>query len=130
MFDRIIYKKTTLACLSFLVISLLGSGVYSLAFEKSSSNTTQTTEKQAQNKSNTTKTARVMANGDILIHNGLYGSAEQADGSYDFTPFFEYVKDWISSADLAIGDYEGTISLITLWVVIRFLMHQVKSLTL
>ena len=71
-----------------------------------------------------------MANGDILIHNGLYGSAEQADGSYDFTPFFEYVKDWISSADLAIGDYEGTISLITLWVVIRFLMHQVKSLTL
>ena len=110
MFDRIIYKKTTLACLSFLVISLLGSGVYSLAFEKSSSNTTQTTEKQAQNKSNTTKTARVMANGDILIHNGLYGSAEQADGSYDFTPFFEYVKDWISSADLAIGDYEGTIS--------------------
>ena len=110
MFDRIIYKKTTLACLSFLVISLLGSGVYSLAFEKSIANTTQTTEKQAQNKSNTTKTARVMANGDILIHNGLYGSAEQADGSYDFTPFFEYVKSWISSADLAIGDYEGTIS--------------------
>lgn len=106
MFDRIIYKKTTLACLSFLVISLLGSGVYSLAFEKSSSNTTQTTEKQAQNKSNTTKTARVMANGDILIHSGLYGSAEQADGSYDFTPFFEYVKDWISSADLAIGVYK------------------------
>lgn len=45
MFDRIIYKKTTLACLSFLVISLLGSGVYSLAFEKSSSNTTQTNRK-------------------------------------------------------------------------------------
>src|SRR5699024_11292219 len=37
-----------------------------------------------------------------LFRSGLYGSAEQADGSYDFLPFFEYVTDWISSADLAI----------------------------
>lgn len=104
----------------FLVISLLGSGVYSLAFEKSSSNTTQTTEKQAQNKSNTTKTARVMANGDILIHNGLYGSAEQADGSYDFTPFLStsrtgfQVLTWLSVIT------KERLALITLWVVIRF----------
>ena len=45
--------------------------------------------------------------------------------------FFEYVKDWISSADLAIGDYEGTISPDDPFLGgIRFLMHQVKSLTL
>ncbi|MGT2887457.1 CapA family protein [Streptococcus didelphis] len=56
------------------------------------------------------KTARIVANGDILIHDVLYTSAEKADGIYDFNPYFEYVKDRISKADLAIGDYEGTIS--------------------
>ena len=33
-----------------------------------------------------------MANGDILIHNGLYGSAEQADGTYDFKPSLSMPK--------------------------------------
>ena len=56
------------------------------------------------------KTARVVANGDILIHDALYYTAKKEDGSYDFNPFFEYVKPWIEGADLAIGDFEGTIS--------------------
>ena len=56
------------------------------------------------------KTARVVANGDILIHDALYYTAKKEDGSYDFNPFFEYVKSWIEGADLAIGDFEGTIS--------------------
>ena len=56
------------------------------------------------------RTARVVANGDILIHDALYYSAKKEDGSYDFNPFFEYVKPWIEGADLAIGDFEGTIS--------------------
>ncbi len=65
---------------------------------------------QKQTSKETVKTARVVANGDILIHNVLYASAQKTDGSYDFNPYFKYVKDWISEADLAIGDYEGTIS--------------------
>ena len=56
------------------------------------------------------KTARVVANGDILCHDALYYTAKKSDGGYDFNPFFEYVKPWIEGADLAIGDYEGTIS--------------------
>lgn len=55
-------------------------------------------------------TARVVANGDILYHDALYLSAQQEDGSYNFSPYFDYVKDWIGDADLAIGDYEGTIN--------------------
>ncbi|MFC3922448.1 CapA family protein [Streptococcus alactolyticus] len=98
------YRKTTRWCLAFIVLSLLGSGIYSLFFEK------RQTSAPKDESADSVQTARVMANGDILIHNGLYGSAEQADGSYDFLPFFEYVTDWISSADLTIGDYEGTIS--------------------
>jgi len=56
------------------------------------------------------KTARVVANGDILCHDALYYTAKKSDDGYDFNPFFEYVKPWIEGADLAIGDYEGTIS--------------------
>lgn len=56
------------------------------------------------------QTARIVANGDILLHNVLYTSARQPDGSYQFDDYFKYVKDWITDADLALGDFEGTIS--------------------
>lgn len=56
------------------------------------------------------QTARLVANGDILLHDVLYTSARQNDGSYQFEPYFSYAKEWIEGADLAIGDYEGTIS--------------------
>ena len=63
MLDRIIYKKTTLACLAFILLSLLGAAFYGLLFEKaSSSGKTQ----QSKTQSSKVKTARVMANGDIL----------------------------------------------------------------
>ncbi|MFC3929066.1 CapA family protein [Streptococcus caprae] len=57
-----------------------------------------------------TTSARIVANGDILLHDILYWSAKQEDGTYDFGPYFEYVQDWVGQADLAIGDFEGTIS--------------------
>lgn len=56
------------------------------------------------------KTARIMAHGDLLYHDLLYMSAKQEDGSYDFSENFTYVKPWIEQADLAIADFEGTIS--------------------
>lgn len=56
------------------------------------------------------KTARIMAHGDLLYHDLLYWSARQPDGTYDFTNNFTYVKPWIEQADLAIADFEGTIS--------------------
>ena len=76
------YRKTTRWCLAFIVLSLLGSGIYSLFFEK------RQTSAPKDESADSVQTARVMANGDILIHNGLYGSAEQAYDSYDFLPFF------------------------------------------
>lgn len=98
------YKKTMLSVLTLIVAAL----AFALAFDLLGmlKKGTQTKSKTPQK----TQTARVVANGDILIHDILYMSAKKADGSYDFNPYFEYVKDWISQADLAIGDYEGTIS--------------------
>ena len=65
---------------------------------------------QRNNGSNQVKTARIMANGDLLYHDGLYMSALQEDGSYDFTENFTYVKPWLKQADLVLGDFEGTIN--------------------
>lgn len=65
---------------------------------------------QQKNASNQVQTARIMANGDLLYHDGLYMSALQADGSYDFTENFTYVKPWLQQADLVLGDFEGTIN--------------------
>ena len=65
---------------------------------------------QQKNASNQVQTARIMANGDLLYHDGLYMSALQADGSYDFTENFTYVKPWLKQADLVLGDFEGTIN--------------------
>ena len=55
------------------------------------------------------KTVRIMANGDLLYHDGLYMSAQKADGSYDFSENFTYVRDWLQQGDLVLGDFEGTI---------------------
>ena len=65
---------------------------------------------ESKKKNPNVKTVRVVANGDILCHDALYYTAKKGDESYDFNQFFEYVKPWIEEADLAIGDFEGTIS--------------------
>lgn len=97
---RISISKTSLVCLALVLAILLFAGLYDLLGQS----------RKSDSSSNQVHTARVVANGDILIHDILYMSARQSDGSYDFNPYFKYAKDWISDADLALGDYEGTIS--------------------
>ena len=54
-------------------------------------------------------TARITASGDMLYHDIVYGSA--FDGhSYDFKNDYEQITPLVSSADLALGDFEGTIN--------------------
>lgn len=96
------YQKTSILCILAIFICLVIGGIYDVLGA-------QLATKKIKTES-TTKTARIVANGDILIHDILYMSARQDDGTYDFNPYFEYVKPWIKKADLAIGDYEGTIS--------------------
>ena len=65
---------------------------------------------QQKDKSHQVQRARIMASGDLLYHDGLYMSALQADGTYDFSENFTYVKPWLEQADLVLGDFEGTIN--------------------
>ena len=72
------------------------------------------------------KTARIMANGDLLYHIPIYRSALKEDGTYDFMKILINVKPWLKQADLIIGDFEGMLTRTTIWQVILFLMHLEK----
>lgn len=66
-------------------------------------------KKTINKKDNGVKTAKITASGDMLYHDIVYGSAW--DGQrYDFDNDYELVKPLVSSADLALGDFEGTIN--------------------
>lgn len=48
--------------------------------------------------------------GDLMQHQGQIDAARQMDGSYDYSPCFQYVKEEISSADIAIANLEVTLA--------------------
>jgi len=48
--------------------------------------------------------------GDIMGHDSQINSALQEDGNYDYTDVFQYVKDEIGQADLAIANLEVTLA--------------------
>lgn len=54
-------------------------------------------------------TAKLVAIGDILLHQPVYKDAKMSDGTYDFTAMFEKVKPFIESADIAIANQETMI---------------------
>ena len=49
--------------------------------------------------------------GDIMFHNPQINAGYNATSqTYDFTSNFQYIKTLVSSADLAVGNFEGTIA--------------------
>lgn len=61
---------------------------------------------------NTTKGQEVqlLFAGDLMGHGPQHKAALQADGSYNFSPCFRYVKDYIEQADLAVVNLEVTLA--------------------
>lgn len=55
-----------------------------------------------------TRTLKLAAVGDIMMHMPQVNSGLQADGTHDFRPFFAQVRQRLSEADLAIGNLETT----------------------
>ncbi len=49
---------------------------------------------------------KILFAGDLMGHMPQHNAALQADGSYDYSPCFRYVKDYVQSADLAILNLE------------------------
>ena len=49
--------------------------------------------------------------GDIMFHNPqIRAGYDASTQTYDFTENFQYIKTLVSSADLAVGNFEGTIA--------------------
>ncbi len=53
---------------------------------------------------------RLVFAGDLMGHMPLHSAALQSNGSYDYAPCFQYVKDYIQSADVAIVNLEVTLA--------------------
>ena len=52
------------------------------------------------------QSVKILFAGDLMGHMPQHNAALQPDGSYDYSPCFRYVKDYIRSADLAIVNLE------------------------
>ncbi|MCC8016138.1 MAG: CapA family protein [Clostridiales bacterium] len=48
----------------------------------------------------------LVAAGDNLIHNTLIAAGEKDDGTYDYSSFYQYIKNDISAADIAVINQE------------------------
>ncbi len=51
-----------------------------------------------------------MGAGDIILHQSVINGGRTATGSYDFGHLFAYVKDYFTSADLMVANFEGTMN--------------------
>ena len=59
--------------------------------------------------SDTVRCLTLLFAGDMMQHAGQIKAAASADGSYDYSECFAYVKDQIETADLAIANLEVTL---------------------
>lgn len=59
-------------------------------------------------KEDSVSTAIITCIGDLMCHVTQYTYAKKEDGTYDFNPSFSEVKQYLSQADLTIGNIETT----------------------
>jgi len=52
--------------------------------------------------------ATIASQGDLLMHQPVFATCRQKDGSYDFGSIFKYAKDTISGFDYALANLETT----------------------
>lgn len=102
---------------SVIMIILIATSAYLLANQQNEkkqvkvTTTTTTSSKQKQDKKSKSSEQKITitASGDMLYHDIVYGSAFDGQ-NYDFSNDYEQITPLVSSADLALGDFEGTIN--------------------
>ena len=84
------------------------------SFEDNSANSNSSGTSSNQNSTEESKNSlgtsiKVSVIGDIMCHNSQYMDAyDSSSGEYDFSYVFEDIKQYIKTADLAIGNLETT----------------------
>ncbi|MCH8326105.1 MAG: CapA family protein, partial [Bacteroidetes bacterium] len=53
-----------------------------------------------------TITATISFVGDLMCHSTQFKYAMQRDSTYNFKPVYRYIKDYLSQADLTVGNLE------------------------
>ena len=53
--------------------------------------------------------ATILSTGDVLMHKPLIEAAAQADGTYDFSHMFRYIREYVQKADYAVANLETTL---------------------
>ena len=53
-------------------------------------------------------TATIASQGDLLMHEPVFRTCRQGDGTYNYESIFRYVKDTVSSYDYALANLETT----------------------
>lgn len=74
----------------------------------SGKNPDQSSSVEKEKKESQTVKVSVLCVGDIMAHAPNISSSLKSDGSYDFTDNYEYVEEYIESADLALCNMETT----------------------
>lgn len=69
-------------------------------------------KKSTENKKSTEENIKIKAFGDIMAHMPQVDHAYYINGEkgYDFTSQFEYIKDFVSDADISIGNFETSVN--------------------
>ena len=108
MAKRIVNKRRFTT--SVIVIFLIFLAVIFLFNKISGSSKADRTEEVKQEKEVIPdKSVRMTVTGDVLTHNtNYYDAYDSKTGDYDFSYVFEDVKEYIESADIAIGNLETT----------------------
>lgn len=107
---RLFLISTTLFLLTLIAITLLFLKKTIMQQSKQEPlPASQTTVVHEEPSDRNITTARITASGDMLYHDIVYGSAFDGE-QYDFRNDYEQITPLISSADLALGDFEGTIN--------------------
>lgn len=55
-------------------------------------------------------TATVLSTGDLLMHKPIIDKNAKGDGTYNFSPIFQYCKDYVNQADYALANLETTLA--------------------
>lgn len=53
---------------------------------------------------------KIIFAGDLMGHGGQIKAAQTADGRYDYSPCWKFIKDYVQSSDLAIANFELTLA--------------------
>ena len=98
---RKIFQTVSVILACIICLSACGGGAGTASASADKENRSSGTKDKAVKVS-------VICTGDIMAHSVNIKSALQSDGTYDFTDNYEYVKKYISQADLALCNVETT----------------------